>query len=198
MPNVNDEAKAWEEDLSGRVGEAVQRRRMALGLSAAELAEKTVKLGYPIHRVAISKIENNRRAGKLDVAELLVLARALAIPPVLLLFPDYPFGSTRLLPNVTEESFKAAEWVSGRRAFPAQYNSEGALVIERSNPGLELVEAATDSVDMRSETLAALLKAGGSGSASDERMAKLIFERALVAEQKVAASRAELWGENDG
>ena len=55
-----------------RRGAAVKARRNALKLAAVDLAERTKALGYPVNRVAISKIEGNLRAGKLDVAELLV------------------------------------------------------------------------------------------------------------------------------
>src|SRR6267142_6092685 len=70
-------SKAWEMELAGRVGAAIKARRNALKLTAVDLAERTKALGYPVNRVAISKIEGNLRAGKLDVAELLVLAAAL-------------------------------------------------------------------------------------------------------------------------
>ena len=77
MPNVDAGAKAWELGLAGRVGTAIQVQRKELNLTAQQLAERTKSLGYRISRVAISKIEGNKRAGKFDVAELLVLAQAL-------------------------------------------------------------------------------------------------------------------------
>ena len=55
-------------------------------MTAQQLAERTKELGYPVTRVAISKIESNSRAGKVDVAELLVLGAALGVPPVTLIF----------------------------------------------------------------------------------------------------------------
>jgi transcriptional regulator with XRE-family HTH domain len=99
MPNINPGAKAWEETLSARVGSTVQRLRTELGLTAVQLSERTRQLGYPISRVAITKIENNSRAGKLDVAEWLVLAYALDVPPGALLYPDLPDGAVEVLPG---------------------------------------------------------------------------------------------------
>lgn len=81
--------------LAQRVGDAVAKRRKALGWTGVQLADRTAELGYPITRVAISKIETNSRAGKFDVAELLVLAEALYIPPVLLLAADFPTARSR-------------------------------------------------------------------------------------------------------
>ena len=53
MPNIDQGAKAWELELSGRVGTAVLRRRKALGLTAVQLADKTRDLGYPIEVLLI-------------------------------------------------------------------------------------------------------------------------------------------------
>ncbi|OHT93189.1 helix-turn-helix domain-containing protein [Mycobacterium syngnathidarum] len=99
MPSIDPSAKAWELTLSKRVGETVQRLRAELGLTAMQLSERTRELGYPISRVAISKIESNSRAGKLDVAEWIVLAYALDVPPGALLYPDLPDGSVEVLPG---------------------------------------------------------------------------------------------------
>src|SRR5271156_1850620 len=107
MPNVDKVAKAWEMELAGRVGAAIKARRNALELTAVDLAERTKALGYPVNRVAISKIEGNLRAGKLDVAELLVLAVALAIPPALLLLPTFPNGAVGVLPGLNASTLKA-------------------------------------------------------------------------------------------
>lgn len=99
MPNIDPVAKAWELSLSKRVGATVQRLRTELGLTAVQLSERTRELGYPISRVAITKIEKNSRAGKLDVAEWLVLAYALDVPPGALLYPDLPDGTVEVLPR---------------------------------------------------------------------------------------------------
>src|SRR5690349_5074985 len=100
MPNIDEISKAWELDLSRRVGAAVMSRRKALGLTAVQLADRTRELGCPITRVAITKIETNKRAGKLDISEILVLAVALEIPPALLLVPEFPDDSSvELLPG---------------------------------------------------------------------------------------------------
>jgi transcriptional regulator with XRE-family HTH domain len=91
-----------------RRGAAVKARRNALKLTAVDLAERTKALGYPVNRVAISKIEGNLRAGKLDVAELLVLAVALEIPPALLLLPTFPGGAVDVLPRSSASTLRPA------------------------------------------------------------------------------------------
>ena len=112
MPNINRGAKAWELDLAGRVGEAVQARRKALKRTAVQVAERTKELGYPITRVTITKIENNTRTGKIDVAELLVLAAALELPPAALLFPN-ALDDVTILPGKPMRGIEAVGWFTG-------------------------------------------------------------------------------------
>ncbi|OUC77278.1 helix-turn-helix domain-containing protein [Gordonia lacunae] len=108
MPNIDDDAKTWQLEQAGRVGEAVRQRRRALKLTAAALSERTRALGFPISRVAISKIESNTRAGKLDVAELIVMAAALEIAPVLLLYPGLLDEVVRYVPNGPDRRSRTA------------------------------------------------------------------------------------------
>ena len=57
--------------------------------SAQWLADETERLGYPISRAQIANYESGRKKG-LDIAELLVLAAALRIPPLTSCSPNYP------------------------------------------------------------------------------------------------------------
>lgn len=114
MPNIDEGARAWELGLAARVGTAVQARRKTLKLTAVQLAERTKGLGYPITRVAITKIEGNSRSGKLDVAELTVLAAALDVAPLELLFPGEADSPVERLPGKTVPTAHAASWFAGR------------------------------------------------------------------------------------
>ena len=118
MPHIDQEAKAWEMAMAGRVGEAVAARRKALGMTAVQLAAKTREIGYPISRVAISKIETNSRAGKLDVAELIVLAVALDVSPVAVLYPNLPEGEVERLPGDSGSAAAALFWFTGEHDEP--------------------------------------------------------------------------------
>ena len=113
MPYIDDAAKAWQLELAKRVGAAVKARRTALKMTAQQLAERTKELGYPVTRVAISKIESNSRAGKVDVAELLVLGAALGVPPVTLIFGGPPDDTVELLPDLTVPFVSALAWFTG-------------------------------------------------------------------------------------
>lgn len=113
MPNIDESAKAWQKEMARRVGAAVQNLRRTRRWTALELAQKTRDLGYPISRVAISKIESNSRAGKLDLAELLVLSAALSTSPINLVYPGPYQDEIEVLPHRPVKQFHAAQWFSG-------------------------------------------------------------------------------------
>jgi transcriptional regulator with XRE-family HTH domain len=190
MPNINQAAKTWQLELAGRFGAAVQARRKALKITAQQLAERTRKLGYPVTRVAISKIETNNRAGKFDLAELFVLSVALDIPPALLLFPGYPDGRAELLPGVVMSAVDAAAWLVG----DAPLSGDGA------NDGTKLIAAmrSRERVDHNVFQTRMMLE----HAEAPERMRES-YGRALAdSEQRLQAISAEitefrthLWGE---
>src|SRR5258705_3974854 len=87
----------WAEGLHRRMAAAIKAARASR--SAQWLADETERLGYPISRAAIANYESGRKKG-LDVAELLVLAAALRIPPLTILFPELPDGQVEVLSGV--------------------------------------------------------------------------------------------------
>jgi transcriptional regulator with XRE-family HTH domain len=181
MPNIDQGAKSWELDLSARLGAAVQARRKALKMTAQQLAERTQKLGYPITRVAISKIETNNRAGKFDVAELLVLAVALDIPPVLLLFPSFPEGTGHLVPTHIADAVGARQWLCGSTAW----------MVGSHNDGIDLVQAVANRHELDSELFKARLM---EQDASTRRMIAAREARLAAINAEIGRSKARLWG----
>jgi transcriptional regulator with XRE-family HTH domain len=105
----------WVEGLHQRMSAAIKSARASR--SAQWLADETDRLGYPISRAAIANYESGRKKG-LDVAELLVLAAALRIPPLTILFPELPDGRVEVLPGVQTTSWGAAAWFSGEASSP--------------------------------------------------------------------------------
>jgi transcriptional regulator with XRE-family HTH domain len=193
MPNIDVGAKQWESDLAERVGLAVATRRKALRWTAVQLSERTRQIGYPISRVAITKIEKNARAGKLDVAELIVLATALDIPPGLLLFPDYPQGQVEYRPGAMTSSFRALRWFSGVGPTPAEPFEDGEIMVV--NDGQGLVRAAEQLNDLRRRKYRALTDEEGATeemkAAFDEEIAA--HERALQNEIGTTWANASAW-----
>jgi hypothetical protein len=66
----------------------------------------------------IANLENGRR-DSIGIAEVLVLALALNVPPVLLLFPIGRASQVEVLPGKTTCPWSAAEWFSGEAGPPA-------------------------------------------------------------------------------
>jgi transcriptional regulator with XRE-family HTH domain len=108
VENIGD---AWHIATAERIGRAVAKSRKDLGMTAQQLAERCKDLGAPIHRTTITKIENGR--ARFDVGELLILAAALHVPPVVLLYPDLPDGDVEIIPGRPANSWTAYLWAAG-------------------------------------------------------------------------------------
>jgi transcriptional regulator with XRE-family HTH domain len=100
------------------IADEVKRHRMARDMSAADLAAKTVELGHPITRSALANLESGRR-GIVTTADLLVLAAALGVPPVELLFPVGHAETVEVLPGDEQPIWDAVEWFDGE-VLPVQ------------------------------------------------------------------------------
>lgn len=187
MPNIDDGAKAFELALAGRVGAAVQARRKALDLTAAQLADRTRDLGYPITRVAISKIETNKRAGKLDVAELFILAAALEVPPALLLFPGFPHDTVEAIPGKVADNLGAVKWLSGRSGWQ----------VTADNAGTELVELVARRAELDDNLFQLRLIEQTHASDSARRTIAELEAKLAATRAQITQVQAELWGTTD-
>jgi len=108
--------RSWAEDTTHRIAATVKALRGKR--STQWLADRTAELGHPISRTAISNLEVGRKRG-VDVPELIVLARALGVPPLLLLYPAMSAGEVEVLPGHRTSSWAAAQWVAGRGPYRA-------------------------------------------------------------------------------
>jgi transcriptional regulator with XRE-family HTH domain len=95
--------------MHARIAEAIKTHRAG---SAQELADRTAELGYPISRAQIANYESGRKKN-LDIAELLILAAALDVPPLVLLYPDLPAGEVEIIPDRAGSSWAAYMWATG-------------------------------------------------------------------------------------
>ncbi|MDL9944269.1 helix-turn-helix transcriptional regulator [Gordonia sp. ABSL11-1] len=101
--------------LALAMGAAIRATREAQSLSAVKLSALTEEVGHRIHRVAIGKMEEGEREP--TVTELIVLARALRVPPLELIYPNLPDGFAEAWPGHVERAFTAAQWFSGELAL---------------------------------------------------------------------------------
>lgn len=104
---------AWSERLALAVAQEVRRHRQARGLSAKQLSDRCAQLGMPIQRSVLANLESGRRA-TISVAEVMVLAAALEVAPMQLLFPVGYEERFEFLPNQHAVPFAAAQWFEGK------------------------------------------------------------------------------------
>lgn len=73
-------------------------------------------IGLPIPRPVLSNLENGRRES-VSMAEVLVLAQALEIPPVLLVAPVGITETVEILPNGPRATWDAAKWITSEDKY---------------------------------------------------------------------------------
>lgn len=112
--------------LSDRVAEQIirYRNRPSVDLTREQLAERCKELGAPgLTFAALTNIETGRRKDgrrrrDITVDELVVIARALRVPPILLVFPLGTTDLSEIVPGVEISTRSALEWFAGNSAFP--------------------------------------------------------------------------------
>jgi len=80
-------------------------------MTVQALADECAKLGLPLGRVTITKLEGGKREA-VSIAEMIVLARALSVAPAdLLIRPGTP-GTVEMLPGDFWPAADAARWLA--------------------------------------------------------------------------------------
>jgi transcriptional regulator with XRE-family HTH domain len=97
---------SWGDAVVTRIAAEIRRHRTARGMTGQALADACEALGHPLPRTTLANLESGRRAS-LDVTELLVLAQALDIPAISLLFP---LGHTPTVPTRPGEHQDTDTW----------------------------------------------------------------------------------------
>lgn len=137
--------------MYGRIAGAVRSARKESGRSAQDIADATAELGYPISRSRIANLESGRKQG-VDIAELMVLAAALGVPPVTLLYPGSPDHEIEMLPGRSRTSVFALAWFAGDTVLAedavAQPDSTAATILRltRERAGVQRALAAVETL----------------------------------------------------
>lgn len=174
--------------MTERIGAAVRHfrgDRTALWLSAA-----TEALGHKIARSAISELETGKRRS-ISVAEWLVLSAALGVPPLLLLFPNFPDGRVDYLPNRSARSHNAFRWVDGRRALVADDDDTVRLTAHPT----AMVDKAEQRHELNQRNTLDYLTAMTDLAITDEQRRQLFegfAEQRKYAAQKIANLEAQI------
>lgn len=111
------------DDWTHRIGAHIGALRDQRGWSAQQLANRTRDVGVEVSRSTIANLESGRK-GSLSVVELAVIAAALDVAPVRLLF-DVEGGPVEALPGARCSGLAAADWFSGLAPSPAVQPEDG-------------------------------------------------------------------------
>ncbi|MFB7419386.1 helix-turn-helix domain-containing protein [Streptomyces sp. NPDC056210] len=133
-----DDVLEWEDHVMATVAGAVRRRRKELRWSAQDLADKCEEIGYPIPRNVIANMESGRRA-TLPLVEVMVLARALRVTPISLIYPVGYVPEVRPLPYEDPRStWDVLQWFTGQSP---DFGSEDSMLDHFLAHDLELRSA---------------------------------------------------------
>lgn len=101
----------WAAEWTLRIGAHVAKLRATQKMSAQDVASRTRKLGFEVTRSSIANLESGRKTA-VSLVELAVLAAALEVAPVRLLF-DVEGEDVEVLPGLTASQVKGADWFAG-------------------------------------------------------------------------------------
>lgn len=102
------------------VAEQIARYRREQGLKQQDVADRTAALGHPIGRVTVAKLEQGgTRAANVSLADVLVLAVALDVPPPLLFLPLGAAGEVAIAPKLVTHPHIALDWLAGEEPIAA-------------------------------------------------------------------------------
>lgn len=104
--------------LGEHVGPNVRRLRTQQGLSLEQLSSRLAEVGTPMALNTLSKLERGVRGVDLD--EVAALARALSVPPVVVIFPLGAEELVEVLPGREMGPWEAVKWFSGEGPFLVQ------------------------------------------------------------------------------
>ena len=114
----------WSVRVTRGIGRRVAHYRERADLTASMLSARCGELGLPIDRNVIAKLENGHR-NSVTADEVYVLAAALGVAPVVLLFGAGTEETAEILPGQHVPSFAATEWFSGAAPLPSPGVTQG-------------------------------------------------------------------------
>ncbi|MFJ3713429.1 helix-turn-helix domain-containing protein [Streptomyces sp. NPDC090053] len=136
----------WPTAFTGRIARRLRDSRKAAGLTMAEVAQGCADRGLPeFTEHSMKNLESGRKTS-ITVAEVVVLADVLGVPPVTLLFPLGFSATVEVLPGREVSTWDAVSWFTGESplAEPAPEGSaRGILDLFRQHG--DLVAAAMSS-----------------------------------------------------
>lgn len=106
----------WQARLTQVAAAEIRRYRTLRKMSARRLADRCEELGMTIPQAVLANLENGRRES-ISVAELVILAQALDVPPTLLVAPVATAEAIEVLPGHKADPMDVVEWFAGDARF---------------------------------------------------------------------------------
>jgi transcriptional regulator with XRE-family HTH domain len=125
--------------IGDAIASQVRKYRLLRNWSVRQLAEECERLGAPqltapsLANIERGQVESARRTGRrVLVEELVVLARALQVPPALLVFPLGGTDTIEVTPGEQVLTWEALKWFTGEAPFPhwQERDEDGFVVAE--------------------------------------------------------------------
>ena len=176
------ESTEWAERFTKSMGQAIDTARQ--GKSDQWIADRTKELGHPLSRTAVSEYRRGIRKS-MPITDLMVLAAALEVPPVALLFPGLATKQVEALPGESLTSIEALQWFTGERDRRFEKSDHPLFSTSISkfhigdSPEFKLLKASREFIEEFHEVtgsflaLAPLLKASGQALDFEELRGKL-------------------------
>ncbi|MDX2705823.1 helix-turn-helix transcriptional regulator [Streptomyces sp. PA03-6a] len=111
-----------------RLTENLKRVRESVPMTTEQLAERMTSLGRPMRANTITKIEKGQR--RVDVDDLVALARALRVSPATLLLPPTIHGKIELTSGDTVTAWSAWLWATSTYPLEVPEGDDGSAFAE--------------------------------------------------------------------
>ncbi|MEU3255574.1 helix-turn-helix transcriptional regulator [Streptomyces sp. NPDC006997] len=142
----------WPAAFTARIAQEMREARKAAGLTMGEVAQGCADRGLTeITEQSVKNLESGRKAS-MTIADFVVLADVLGVPPVTLLFPLGTSATVEVLPGREVSTWDALAWFTGETPMdqPAPEGTARDVLDVFRNHG-DLVSAARASTALAKE-----------------------------------------------
>ncbi|WP_340377232.1 helix-turn-helix transcriptional regulator [Streptomyces sp. SS7] len=142
----------WPAAFTARIAQEMREARKAAGLTMGEVAHGCADRGLTeITEQSVKNLESGRKAS-MTIADFIVLADVLGVPPVTLLFPLGTSATVEVLPGQEVSTWDALAWFTGETPMgqPAPEGTARDVLDVFRNHG-DLVSAAAASTALAKE-----------------------------------------------
>lgn len=158
----------WTEEFVRRFGAAAKEVRGKR--SAQWLSDRTAELGQRISPTVIAKLDSGHRGNVLHIWEVVLIAQALNVPPVALIYPDLIDGPVEIVPGAEVPTNDAIQWFTGERPMML-----GGDLEKMDREELRSARAAIEELRSNAAGLGVMRELRAAQKARDEAMERLSF-----------------------